>query len=335
MPTTSPNSGSTERRMPAVSRRTILVGLAAGVPVSVLLMVVALRNTDAHELGRSLRGADPAMLVPALGAMALVYLTQALRWKLISDVPLPLSRFLEWVVGGVAVNNVVPGRAGDLVRIEWLSRGARSSRARSSASVVVDRGSDVLVLALLLAATYPSMPHTPWLRLLGLGGLVLFLAVAAVFAGACIWARRPEAASGSKVVVFLDGLARSIGAALGARRAAAILAVSALAWCAWAVGAELVARSLGIHLAVHEVLFVTAVVNLGVAIPSSPGFVGTYQWLAVSALGLLGVGHVPAFAFSVVMHALWFVPTTVAGALLAARKAPLVIARPLSEKHAA
>ena len=33
----------------------------------------------------------------------------------------------------------------------------------------------------------------------------------------------------------------------------------------------------------------TAVINLGVAIPSSPGFIGTYQWLGVSALALFDV----------------------------------------------
>jgi uncharacterized membrane protein YbhN (UPF0104 family) len=117
-----------------------------------------------------------------------------------------------------------------------------------------------------------------------------------------------------------------------------MVAISVLAWGAWAVSAWLVAHALGIELTWTDAVFVTAVVNLGVAIPSSPGFVGTYQWLAVSALGLVGVAQVPAFAFSVLMHALWFVPTTLAGALLAARKARLVVApalpRRTSESHA-
>jgi len=111
-----------------------------------------------------------------------------------------------------------------------------------------------------------------------------------------------------------------------------IVVRSALAWTAWAFSAWLVASSLGIALTPLEVLFVTAVLNLGVAIPSSPGFIGTYQWLGVSALGNLGVGHADAFAFSVLMHAAWYVPTTIAGVVLALRKVPTAVAGALVQR---
>lgn len=337
--TSPPISGSQEHRLTAVSRRTVVVGLGVGLPVSGVLMALALRNLDTHALSASLRGADTADLTLALFATAIVYVAQAFRWKLIAGTHQSLPRFLEWVVGAVAVNNVVPGRAGDVLRIEWLRRAAGVSRTRSTASVVVDRGADVLVLAFLLALTYPSMPQTAWLHRLGLGGLGLGLLVTAAFAFAAIWARRPERDHRRKLASFLDGLARSMHATLRPRQTLAIVAVSALAWSAWALSATLVARSVGIDLAWQDALFVTAVINLGVAIPSSPGFVGTYQWLAVSALGLLSVGRVDAFAFSVLMHAIWFVPTTLAGAVIGVRKASLVVSPPapakVSEHHAA
>ena len=76
----------------------------------------------------------------------------------------------------------------------------------------------------------------------------------------------------------------------GRRRAARALGLSVLAWTAFAAAVWLVARSIGIELDPIDCVFVTAVLNLGVAIPSSPGFVGTYQWLAVAALGVLDVG---------------------------------------------
>jgi uncharacterized membrane protein YbhN (UPF0104 family) len=59
------------------------------------------------------------------------------------------------------------------------------------------------------------------------------------------------------------------------------------------------------------------VVNLGSALPSSPGFVGTYQWLVVAALELFSVARSDAFAVSVLLHAAWYVPTTLAGLVLA------------------
>jgi uncharacterized membrane protein YbhN (UPF0104 family) len=104
------------------------------------------------------------------------------------------------------------------------------------------------------------------------------------------------------------------------RDAAVVGALSLAAWASWASGAWLIASSLGIGLSPLEAVFVTAIVNLGVAIPSSPGFVGTYQWLCVAALGALAVGRADAFAFSVLLHAAWFVPTSAAGLLLLVTK---------------
>ena len=57
----------------------------------------------------------------------------------------------------------------------------------------------------------------------------------------------------------------------------------------------------------------TSALALGVAIPSSPGYIGTYQWLGVAALGLLDIPVEQALAFSILMQASWYVPTTLAG----------------------
>ena len=100
---------------------------------------------------------------------------------------------------------------------------------------------------------------------------------------------------------------------------AVAIALSLGAWIVWAGAAWLVADALGIDLLLWQTVFVTGLVNLGTAVPSSPGFVGTYQWLCVSALGLFGVGASEAFAYSLLLQAAWFVPTTIVGVPLAVR----------------
>ncbi len=92
--------------------------------------------------------------------------------------------------------------------------------------------------------------------------------------------------------------------------------ISLAAWASWAVAAILVGRAVGVELSVVDAIFVTAALNLGVAIPSSPGFVGTYQWLGVSALALFGIGRAEGLAFAICMQAVWFVPTTIVGAVI-------------------
>ena len=43
-------------------------------------------------------------------------------------------------------------------------------------------------------------------------------------------------------------------------------------------------------------------------------YVGTHEWLGVASLGLLGVDNEPALAFTILLHAAWYVPTTLVGA---------------------
>jgi uncharacterized protein (TIRG00374 family) len=115
-------------------------------------------------------------------------------------------------------------------------------------------------------------------------------------------------------------LVEELASPLGRHRVLLALALSVVAWSLWALAAALVCRSLGVTLSPWELAFVTAVINLGVAIPSSPGFIGTYQWLAVSALGIVGVDGEVALAFSLLMQAAWYVPTTVLGGVVALRE---------------
>ena len=87
-------------------------------------------------------------------------------------------------------------------------------------------------------------------------------------------------------------------------------------------------RSLGIELSLLEAVFVTSALALGVAIPSSPGYIGTYQWIGVAALGLLDVPVEQALAFSILMQASWYVPSTLAGGAFVGLRVAARPARP-------
>src|ERR687892_607315 len=98
--------------LPAVLRsRATLVGLVVGVPLSLVLLWLALRNANLDNVWEVLSGADLGFVVLAALANGSIYVGQAVRWRRIaraSDVP--VTRFAEMVVSSVAVNNVLPGR---------------------------------------------------------------------------------------------------------------------------------------------------------------------------------------------------------------------------------
>ncbi|MDX6520851.1 MAG: glycosyltransferase 2 family protein [Gaiellales bacterium] len=306
-----------------IPRRNLIPGLAIGIPASLVFLYLATRGIDAGDVERVVRRARLLDLVAALAVMALVYPLQAARWRLIArgQATAPFRTFLRMVLSAVAVNNVVPGRPGEVLRGYWLSRESSIRPSRAIATVVVDRASDVLVLVVVLIVGYPFVHHASWLSHLALAALVVGAVVLAVIAVCLRYVRQrsgrgraaPEGIRARWVGRQLSGLVRGTAASVNRADAAMIGLLTVAAWGCFVVSEWLVAASLGIAVSAPQLVFVAAVINLGVALPSSPGFIGTYQWLCVTSLALFGVGDNQAFAFSILLHALWFVPTTLAG----------------------
>lgn len=308
-----------ERAVPAAgARRAVVLGVVVGVPLSALLLWLALQHTTPRAVWAATRDASVGPLVLAVLCAALVYIVQATRWRVLAATSRPgVGGFAKMVVAGVACNNVLPGRLGDLFRARWLGVAAPMPYGRAFGTVALDRGCDLVALFALLVLTVPFVATAAWVARLVVGGaLVLALLVGALVAARTYVRRkgRDRRTRGRLRRIARDVL--DMLAEPGPGRIARALALSVVAWSTFAVSVWLVARSLSIELSAAECLFVTAVVNLGVGIPSSPGFVGTYQWLAVTSLGAVGVGRTDALAFAILLHASWYVPSTLVGGFL-------------------
>jgi hypothetical protein len=301
-----------------VSGRKAFLGLAVGLPVSAFFLWLAVRNADLAAVRDALDEAELGLVALAVLAMATVYGFQAGRWRDVAASPhLRLARFYELVVSGVACNNVLPARLGDVLRARWLGRAAPMPAGRALGTVVLDRGCDLAALLVLLVVGLAAVATSEWLVWIALatGGVLVGLGAVVVFARVYTGRRERERRSRRLVRRVARDIAEALAEPIGRRRPILWISLSLGAWTMWSLGAILVARSLGFHLGVVDALFVAAVMNLGVAIPSSPGFVGTYEWLGVASLGLLGIGAEEALAFSILLHACWYVPTTLGGGI--------------------
>ena len=299
------------------SRRTLL-GVAVGVPISAIFLWLAVRNADLAAVQRSLQEARAGLVALAVAALAGVYAFQAVRWRKIAASPqVRVARFYEMVVSGIACNNVLPARLGDLFRARWLGLEASMPAGRAFGTVVLDRGCDLAALFVLLVVGLAAVASAEWLVRIAVGAAAALLALAAFVLFARVYTRRRARARRSRGLVrrLVRDTVEALAEPLGRRRPLVWIALSLGAWTMWALGAIFVARSLGFELDLVDAMFVAAVMNLGVAIPSSPGFIGTYEWLGVASLGLLGIASEEALAFAILLHACWYVPTTLAGGI--------------------
>jgi glycosyltransferase 2 family protein len=326
------------RRMPSERSRRALIGLVVGVPISAVFLWLAVRNADLDAVRDVLEGAEAGGVALAVLAFAVMYGIQAARWRSVAGARgVHLARFYEMVVSAVACNNVLPARLGDLLRARWLGREARIPAGRALGTVVLDRGCDVAALLLLLLVGLAAVASSDWLVRIAIGAAAALVALGLVVLFARVYTGRRERERRSRGLIrrVLRDTAEALAEPVGRRRPVVWISLSLAAWTVWALGAMLVARSLGFDLSLLEAMFVAAVMNLGVAIPSSPGFVGTYEWLGVASLGLLGIASEQALAFSILLHACWYVPTTIAGGTALAVRALVGVRRARATRAAA
>lgn len=309
----------------------VLMGLA----LSGVFLWLAVRNADLGAVRRALADAEPGFIALAVLTLGVGYLFQAARWRRIADTPnLHLRSFYAMVLGGLACNNVLPVRIGEFLRAGWLSRDAPMSGGRAFGSVVLDRVCDIVTLGVFLAIGLNAVAPTAWLVRLAIGAAIAIILIVAALLLARFYTRRRQRRverPRGRVTQVLRDTVDMLGEPIGRHRAATWLALSACTWTLSTVASSLVGRSLGIDLSPLEAVFVTSALALGVAIPSSPGYIGTYQWIGVAALGLLDVPVEQALAFAILMQATWFVPTTVVGGVFVGMR--VIRGRPTARAH--
>lgn len=320
--------------MRSLRSRGKLLAAVVGIALSALFLWLAFRDADVGAVRRALADARIGYVLVAVVALGVGYGFQAARWQRIADAPrLGLRSYYGMLVGGLACNNVLPVRIGEVLRAGWLSRDAPMPGGRAFGTVVLDRICDVVTLTVFFAVGLQAVASATWLVTLAIASTLAVILIGIALSLARMYANRsgsrPRTLPRSRLVRIVRDAVEMLGEPIGRRRAATWIGLSVCTWSLSSIAAALVARSVGVELSPLEAVFVTSVLALGVAIPSSPGYIGTYQWLGVAALGLLDVPQEQALAFSILMQASWYVPTTLAGGAFVSLRA--VRGRPVRE----
>jgi uncharacterized membrane protein YbhN (UPF0104 family) len=103
---------------------------------------------------------------------------------------------------------------------------------------------------------------------------------------------------------------------------------TALIWVLDAMGTMVGARAFDIHLTFPVALLLLAGMGLGSALPATPGYVGIYQFVAVTILPPFGIDRTAALAMIIVGQVMGYAVVLVLGSL------GLFLLRGAQRKHA-
>ncbi|HVN56291.1 MAG TPA: lysylphosphatidylglycerol synthase transmembrane domain-containing protein [Anaerolineaceae bacterium] len=299
-----------------------------GIAISFLCLWLAFRNLDWSEMQNTLYNARLLWLVPAILIQFLAVWTRARRWAALLDRKgLVTNAFWSHSIGFL-FTNVLPFRLGEAARAVVMSERSNIPFFQVAASILVERILDVAIVLIGLAGVLPFIPQIP--PLISRAGLtfgaivVVALIVLAIVVRFRSFGERvlsaflkrlpflPANAIMGRWRELVDGLApllrwRSAGAAIF--------------WtiAAWACSLSIywfVMRAFQPDATWIEAIFIIVTLALAISIPSSPGFIGVFQYAGQQALVLPFAGKYSdstALAITMVAWLVYFVITTLLG----------------------
>jgi uncharacterized protein (TIRG00374 family) len=245
------------------------------------------------------------------------YALMGLRLSFMAEPPLPFRSTFCATLVGLAINNVLPAKAGEVAKAVWMGRDNGVSSQKTLGIVFMERFFDVNVLALLSFWVLWAMGECT--------AAVVF--VACLAAGWCVlvfFHAYPSLAEGFASLFGQGGLHRFVSHALAGvlenmspGRLLWLSATSLTIWCFYSLQMILSVNAVaGLGLSWSAALSVFAVSGLGMLLPSSPGAIGVYEAVVTTALRHYGVDPDKALALALFSHMSQFLPVTLIGGII-------------------
>ncbi|SNB78547.1 hypothetical protein SAMN06265338_11020 [Rhodoblastus acidophilus] len=305
-----------------------LAQAALGVALTGLFLWLAFSQSRLDEVAAALGQARAPAVLAALVAFLLGYACRVARWRAMLTAHNPALRWRDCagpLFASVAANNVLPFRLGDLVRSFGFCKQLGISQGVAVTTLFVERLFDLLVVLAFLAGA---------LAFLGGGGLVRLTSMIPVFSAAALAGLLLFPAVFERIALIVTAVLRRVLPGLAERLSSEIhrgvetivhvsapatmirlLIWSVLAWSFEGLVFWFCALALPTVAAPQAAWLALPVGTLATVIPSSPGFIGTFDFFVAQAMARLGNTMAAGAAFAVLTHILLWAPPTLLGGL--------------------
>ncbi len=305
-----------------------------GIAISALFLWLALRGLRLADVWQAIQGAQYLWLIPGLAAYWIGVWVRSWRWTYLLR---PLKRIstrkaFPIVVIGYMGNNILPARAGELLRAYVLRRSEQVPISGSLATIVLERAFDGLVMLSFVVINLPELARVSSnsglvgnLYNLAILGVIAFLMAVALLMFMAIYPKQMVSAfewvnqrlvparfrqqATQLSLRFLEGL----GALRSPRDLFMVLVTSILIWLLETVKYWYLMQAFPFEVSFFALMLMNGVVNLATTIPSAPGYIGTFDAPGIAVLNLYGVELALATAYTLVLHAALWLPITLLG----------------------
>lgn len=269
-------------------------------------------------------------MLAAFVMLLLDYTVRSWRWAVMLRVEKPDVRVAQagrFLMASIALNNVLPFRAGDVTRAIIFPPQLGISRGFAAATLVLERLLDLVFVLLLMAIglffARDRLPEANILREMAqFAAAIAGLGVIGVL-GAIVFAPRlqngfvsySQGRSPIPPIIAEAGvnLFGSIAKLRSGRIWTLLLPASALVWVFEAGVFWAVLSGLGSEDAVAEAPLLGSVGTLATLVPSAPGYIGTFHFAVQQAASLLAKPSEIGSSVAILAHAVLWLGTSLIG----------------------
>src|SRR5262245_2100846 len=315
-------AAATPRTVPPADRRQpgakpVLLIVAA--LLAAVLLYFSLRGIEWRQVARIIRGASLAPLLLVIAFSSFTIFLRACRWRILlnAEGTVSLSTAFWATAAGYFGNSFLPARAGELVRTVMISSRSALENAYVLATALSERAADAVALVGISAVILLLLPgQTGWLAassrplavvaLVGISGITVLPYVGPLVRRIIAWVPLPHAMR-PMLLNTVEQALRGVAAFHHLGRLLGFIGLTALIWSLDAFGTVIAGSALGFRIPISVAFLLLAGLGLGSALPSTPGYVGIYQFVAVTVLTPFGFSRTDAIAYILVAQAMMYV----------------------------
>lgn len=300
---------ASQRKSPNTVRLLLIGYVVLATSLGGLLGWLVIKNAHWDELRNALFSADLTLIAAAWVLVTVAAYLRGVRWKLLLyNETTGATRLFLVEQTGAALDTLSPVRVLDeVVQVGILALRDKVKLGAILATIALQRTFEFATTVVVLGAGALLLPQLreflPWI---GIGVVLGLLGLIALFSAGPLLSR-------IKILSNIRIVSQFASAILLLRRhkrrafAAFILSVMQTALIG-AVG-WLVVLATDLEVSLPAMLVITlAITFFSSTVPGLPMSIGTFEFAAVSILALWGIGREDAIAFSLMLHAVLFLP---------------------------
>jgi glycosyltransferase 2 family protein len=297
-----------------------------GILISAVLVYLSVRGINFQDTVHNLQQIKFGYVALFLIIIIIIQWLRSYRWGIILQPLEKIDQFSLFSVSSVGFLAIIaiPARIGELARPYLIAKKSSIKMSSALGTIVVERALDLISVLTITVIVLLLNDLPSWMIKSSVLMFFLTIAISCCIMG-LVWRRAAALKIINRILSKLPGkFANKIDELIhrfidgfqcivNIRLLLYLFFLSAVYWLLDVLAIYVLLEAFGFTLPVMASFIVMIILIVGIAVPTAPGFIGSWHFSCILALGLFGIAKPAALSFAVVYHFLSMIMIVILG----------------------